>query len=77
MGSSVVRGRDPASLINVILHGAEVGHGAPTPFGAWENMPEFSHKLTDEQAGAVSTYVRNSWGNQGGLVTSRDVARQR
>ena len=76
-GSAVAQGRDPATLINVILHGAQVGAGSAAPFGAWEDMKSFGGKLTDEQVAAVSTYVRRSWGNRGGAVTAREVAAQR
>lgn len=77
VGSAVVQGKDPSTLINVILHGAAAGEGAPTPFGAWENMKSLGSKLTDEQVAAVSNYVRGSWGNRGGAVTAADVAKQR
>lgn len=76
-GSAVAQGRDAATLINVILHGAKVGAGAPKPGGAWEDMPSFSDELNDEQIAAVSTFVRASWGNRGGRVSADDVTRQR
>lgn len=76
-GSAVVQGNDPATLINVVLYGAKVGAGAPAPFGAWEDMPSFADKLTNEQIAAVSNYVRGSWGNSGGVVTAREVEAQR
>jgi mono/diheme cytochrome c family protein len=76
-GSAVAQAQDPSSLINVILYGAKVGEGSPTPFGAWENMKSFGSQLSNEQVAAVSNYVRASWGNRGSVVTAADVARQR
>lgn len=76
-GSAIAQGRDAASLINVILHGAQVGAGAPMPFAAWEDMPAFGDELSDKQVAAVSTFVRARWGNRGGVVSATEVARQR
>jgi len=76
-GSAVAQARDPATLITVILHGAKVGAGGPAPFGAWEDMPSFADKLTDDQTAAVSNYVRGTWGNRGGMVTAQEVKNQR
>jgi mono/diheme cytochrome c family protein len=40
-------------------------------------MPPFGGKLDDNQIAAVASYVRNSWGNNFGVVTPEDVARVR
>jgi mono/diheme cytochrome c family protein len=37
-------------------------------------MPPFGDKLSDEQIAAVAHYIRNSWGNDFGPVTPKDVA---
>lgn len=37
-------------------------------------MPPFGDKLSDEQIAAVAQYIRNSWGNDFGPVTPKDVA---
>jgi alcohol dehydrogenase (quinone), cytochrome c subunit len=76
-GSAVVQGRDPATLINVILHGAQVGRRIAAGFGAWEDMKSFADTLADEEVAAVATYVRASWGNRGGVVTTANVTRAR
>jgi mono/diheme cytochrome c family protein len=75
VGSAVVQAEDPASLINVILHGGEVPQ--PPPPKGWTTMKAFGNILDDEQAAAIATYVRASWGNRGGKVTAAEVARQR
>ncbi len=74
-GSSVVQAEDPASLINVIIYGAEVP--APSPPGAWKTMEAFGDKLDDDEIALLSTYLRSNWGNRGGAVTEADVGKQR
>jgi nitrite reductase (NO-forming) len=39
-------------------------------------MPPLGH-LTDHEIADVLTYVRNSWGNRGGMVEDAQVAAQR
>jgi len=75
VGSAVVQADDPASLINVILYGGQVPQ--PPPPKGWTTMKPFGNLLDDEQAAAIATYVRSSWGNRGGVVTAADVAKQR
>lgn len=74
-GSAVVQAKDPASLINVIIYGAEVP--SPAPSGAWKSMEAFGDKLDDDEIALLSTYVRSNWGNHGGPVSEADVAKQR
>ena len=75
--SAIVQGKDAASLINVTLYGAKVGKAGPTPFGAWEDMPSFATKMTDEEIATLSNFLRTNWDNKGGPVTAADVAKQR
>lgn len=63
-GNGFVKGR--AGLINQILFGA-TDHG----------MPPFAPVLTDEEVAAVSTYIRNVWGNEAGIVLPRSVELRR
>lgn len=72
-GSSVVQASNPASLINVILYGAET---ALEP-KRWKEMGAFEDKLSDEEVAALASFLRNAWGNKGGAVTSEQVAKQR
>jgi PQQ-dependent dehydrogenase (s-GDH family) len=55
---------DTAYVARTIVHG----------FGY---MPRFGDKLNDDQIAAVSSYIRNSWGNQFGPVQPSDVSAQR
>ena len=65
-GNAVVNQDDPTTLVRIILAGTQ---GAATD----ENptapaMPSFGFRLTDDQAAAVVTYIRNSWGNAASAV---------
>jgi mono/diheme cytochrome c family protein len=74
-GSASVQSVEPASLLRVVLRGTRsVGTaGAPTAAA----MPPFDWLLTDDQVAAVTTYVRNAWGNAAPAVTARDVSAAR
>jgi mono/diheme cytochrome c family protein len=58
--------KNAPALIAQILVGMEE-HG----------MPPFRDALNDRQIAAISTYVRNTWGNTFGIVTPAEVAAQR
>ncbi|WP_425409844.1 cytochrome c [Hyphococcus sp.] len=74
-GSAIVQAQDPASLINVIIYGAQIAQ--PAPEGAWKSMEAFGDKLDDEEVAILATYMRASWGNSGSNVSERDVEKQR
>lgn len=40
-------------------------------------MPPFGPRLDDAEIAAVATYIRNSWGNEFGLVTEEQVGAYR
>lgn len=40
-------------------------------------MPSFAWKLTDQEIADVSTYLRNSWGNQAAIVSAAVVGAAR
>jgi cytochrome c553 len=64
-----------ANLVQVVLGGGfpPATAGNPRPFG----MPPFANVLSDEDAAAVISYIRMSWGNRSGVVREVEVARQR
>ncbi|VEA70426.1 Gluconate 2-dehydrogenase cytochrome c subunit precursor [Serratia rubidaea] len=66
---------DASSLVTTVLQGGRgaVTVGNPTS-GA---MPSFAWKLSDEQVAAVTTYIRNSWGNAAPAIEAHDVAEKR
>ena len=63
------------NLVRIIVAGgyAPSTAGNPRPFG----MPPFVHVLNDTDIAAVTTYIRNAWGNKSDSVTATDVVRLR
>jgi mono/diheme cytochrome c family protein len=63
---------DPTGLEHLILAGTRIGVSAsrPSPLG----MPSFAWKLTDQEIADVSTFIRNSWGNEAAPVAASGVA---
>jgi mono/diheme cytochrome c family protein len=79
-GSSVVLTPNPASMINIVLRGPVLPDQPPSPewqSRKWQSMPAFGEKLSDEEAAALLSYVRGSWGNKEGAVTEDQIAKQR
>lgn len=73
-GSLIVLAENPASLINVILYSPQ---RSELPNNWYKEMEEYQYELDDEEIAAVASFVRQSWGNPGGIVTAQDVANQR
>lgn len=74
-GNPVVQAPSPASLINVILYGPQL---PPPPFVVGRTrMHPFGKRLPDEDVAAVATYLRQSFGNRAGTVSTGEVAAQR
>jgi mono/diheme cytochrome c family protein len=63
------------NLVRILLAGgyAPSTAGNPRPFG----MPPFVHVLNDADIAAVTTYIRNAWGNRAESVTAAEVVRVR
>jgi mono/diheme cytochrome c family protein len=74
-GSPSVQSSDPTSVVHMVLTGSRsvATDGAPTA----PAMPPFNWLLNDDQIAAVTTYIRNSWGNSAPEVTAGTVAKQR
>lgn len=70
-GNPVVLDADPASLVNLVLNGADplVAKGVPDAY----RMPQFRIQLNDEQIAQVLSFVRGAWGNGAGAVTTNQV----
>jgi mono/diheme cytochrome c family protein len=73
--SSAVQAAKPDLLIAVILNGARAPATSAKPTGLM--MPAFDSKLDDAEVAALTTYIRNAWGNRGGEVSKGDVAKLR
>jgi mono/diheme cytochrome c family protein len=74
-GSPNVRSIDPTSLVRVLLEGARSVATASEPTGP--GMPSFAWKLNDDEAAAVLTYIRNSWGSSTPAVDASEVKQAR
>ncbi|MEL7045511.1 MAG: cytochrome c [Pseudomonadota bacterium] len=80
LGSPVVLDKDPATLINITLYGAQLPQIAPTPewqARTWKRMEAYANKLSDEQVAALLSYMRRAWGHEAGSVSAEQVAAQR
>ncbi len=75
VGSAIVQHADPASLINIIIYGANAPKEIST--GQWETMKPLGEVMTDAEIAAAANYIRSSWGNAGSAVQAADVAKQR
>ena len=78
-GSAFAQAPDPSSLVDLVINGPRLP--APAPSGEWQrpwqSMTPFGQKLSDEQAAALLTFVRNSWGNAAGMVEPTDIDHMR
>jgi len=74
-GNRALTSASAANVIRVVLAGGfpPATAGNPRPWG----MPPFSHRLSNEEAAAVVSYVRQAWGNGAAGVDSGEVARWR
>lgn len=73
--NAMLQQADASGLMHLILAGTRIGTSAsrPSPLA----MPSFAWKLTDSEVADVSTYLRNSWGNQAAAVSAQEVAEAR
>jgi mono/diheme cytochrome c family protein len=71
-GSQIVQAKDPTTVINLVLAGAQEPSTAEKP--AAFAMPAFGWKLSDDDIAALVSYLRNTWGNRGSSVSADAVA---
>lgn len=67
---------EPEMMVQILLHGltGEIEVNGTRYAGM---MPGFGHQLSDAEIAAVSTYVRQSWGNAADAIDVAFVAEQR
>ncbi|MFW0754990.1 c-type cytochrome [Pseudomonas sp. H11T01] len=70
-GASSSMVKESATSINATLNGSErvVANGIPDSY----RMPPYRNQLSDQEVADVLTFVRTSWGNQGGAVKADEV----
>jgi len=74
-GNRAVNLEDASNVVRMVLQGGypPATAGNPRPHG----MPPFSHRLGDAEIAAVSSFVRQSWGNMAPAVGTIEVYRAR
>ncbi|MEW5510563.1 c-type cytochrome [Pseudomonas antarctica] len=74
-GATSALAKENASAINITLNGSQriVTAGVPDAY----RMPAFREQLSDEEIAQVLTYVRGTWGNNGGAVDAAAVNKLR
>jgi mono/diheme cytochrome c family protein len=69
---AVLQQSDPTGVLHLILTGTQIGVSASRPSAL--SMPSFAWKLSDQEIADVTTYLRNSWGNQASSVAATEVS---
>ncbi|CAI8763176.1 Alcohol dehydrogenase (quinone), cytochrome c subunit [Pseudomonas chlororaphis] len=74
-GATSALAKENASAINITLNGSQrvVAAGVPDAY----RMPAFREQLSDREIAEVLTFVRGTWGNQGGTVDAQAVGKLR
>lgn len=75
-GSALAQAPRPSSLVDLVINGPRLPPEEPSSRWRsypWQSMQPFGQKLSDEDAAALLTFVRNSWGNAAGVVKPRDI----
>ena len=74
-GATSALAKESASAINITLNGSQrvVAAGVPDAY----RMPAFREQLSDQQIAELLTFMRSTWGNQGGAVDAQTVAKLR
>ena len=70
-GNPAVLAPDATSLMRLLIEGGSSPETMGSP--AREKMPGFADKLTSEEMARVLTFVRSTWGNNAGPVTTHQV----
>ncbi len=70
-GATSALAKESASAINITLNGSQrvVAAGVPDAY----RMPAFREQLSDPEIAQVLTYMRSTWGNNGGAVDAKAV----
>ena len=74
-GATVVNAENPTALLHVMLAGARTPSTDKAP--SVLVMPGFGKRLSDGEAAALATFLRQGWGNTAAAVSEKDVAKVR
>jgi len=75
-GSEIVLG-DPARVVDITLRGVGGGGIALEGSGEWFQAMGGYQQLSDADVAAVTTYIRQAWGNDASAVSPALVAERR
>jgi mono/diheme cytochrome c family protein len=73
--NAMLQQADATGLLHLILAGGRIGTSPSRPSPL--TMPSFAWKLSDEEIADVTTFIRNSWGNEAPALSVREVHRLR
>ncbi|WP_426958671.1 c-type cytochrome [Muricoccus radiodurans] len=74
-GSQVVQQDGTETVLRVVLQGTRAAYSPHAPTSP--AMPAFGWRMDDAQVAAVTTYIRNAWGNAASPPTTDDARRMR
>ena len=74
-GATSALAKENASAINITLNGSQRVVAANVADAY--RMPAFREQLSDQEIAEVLTFVRGTWGNQGGAVDAKAVGKLR
>jgi mono/diheme cytochrome c family protein len=74
-GATVINAENPYALLHVILAGERTPSTAKAP--SILVMPGFARRLSDAEAAALATFLRQGWTNTADAVSERDVKKVR
>jgi len=74
-GATVINADNPTALLHVMLAGARTPSTEKAP--SILVMPGFAKRLSDAEAAALATFLRQGWSNTAGAVSEKDVKRVR
>ena len=74
-GATVINAEKPTALLHVMLQGARTPSTDKAP--SVLVMPGFGKRLSDGEAAALATFLRQGWGNTAAAVSEKDVAKVR
>jgi mono/diheme cytochrome c family protein len=75
VNNETVNGKDPISLVHIVLAGSSMPSTQTAPSAI--AMPDFGWRLSDAEVADVLSFIRGNWGNHAAEVGSNEVTRVR
>lgn len=74
-GNAMLQTKDATAAANIILSGGAVPSTFKAPSAL--TMAPYAQELDDQQVADVVNFIQTSWGNRGGTITAKQVAKVR